>query len=106
MSRKSHRQGPVDFLTLVLPGGVPVAIETARAVRLRGDDNGGPGMADETKDAWDATQWHEVKKGETLWKIAEQYYGDGNLYMRIFEANKDSVKDPNLIRIGQKLRIP
>jgi LysM repeat protein len=24
-------------------------------------------------DAWDATQWHEVKKGETLWKIAEQY---------------------------------
>jgi len=37
-------------------------------------------------DAWDATQWHEVKKGETLWKIAEQYYGDGALYPKIFEA--------------------
>jgi nucleoid-associated protein YgaU len=53
-----------------------------------------------------ATQWHEVKKGETLWKIAEQYYGDGSLYKKIFEANTDTLKDPNLIRIGQRLRIP
>ena len=56
--------------------------------------------------SWDSTQWHEVKKGETLWKIAEHYYGDGNLYTKIFEANKDTVKDANLIRIGQRLRIP
>lgn len=64
-------------------------------------------MADEKdKDAWDATQWHEVKKGDTLWKIAEQYYGDGSLYTKIFEANRDTVKDPNLITIGQRLRIP
>jgi nucleoid-associated protein YgaU len=55
---------------------------------------------------WDATQWHEVKKGETLWKIAEHYYGDGNLHPKIFEANKDVLKDPNKIRIGQRLRIP
>jgi nucleoid-associated protein YgaU len=33
-------------------------------------------MAEEKTDAWDATQWHEVKKGDTLWKIAETYYGD------------------------------
>jgi len=57
-------------------------------------------------DAWDATQWHEVQKGETLSKIAQKYYGDPSLYTKIFEANKDSIKDPNLIRIGQKLRIP
>jgi nucleoid-associated protein YgaU len=56
--------------------------------------------------AFDATQWHEVKKGETLWKIAEQYYGDGNLYPKIFDANRDILKDPNRINIGQKLRIP
>ena len=42
-------------------------------------------------DAFDATQWHEVKKGETLWKIAVQYYGDGALYTKIFEANKDTL---------------
>ena len=55
---------------------------------------------------WDATQWHDVKKGDTLWKIAEHYYGDGSLYPKIFEANRDVLKDPNLIRVGQKLRIP
>jgi nucleoid-associated protein YgaU len=54
----------------------------------------------------DYTQWHEVKKGETLSKIAQQYYGDASLYPKIFEANKDTLKDPNLIRVGQKLRIP
>jgi nucleoid-associated protein YgaU len=57
-------------------------------------------------DAWDATQWHVVQKGETLSKIAQHYYGDASLYPKIFEANRDVLKDPNLIRIGQKLRIP
>jgi nucleoid-associated protein YgaU len=66
---------------------------------------------DEEKDessasSFDATQWHEVKKGETLWKIAEQYYGDGSLYQKIFAANRDILKDPDRINIGQKLRIP
>jgi nucleoid-associated protein YgaU len=58
------------------------------------------------KEATDATQWHEVKKGDTLSKIAEKYYGDPGLYATIFEANRDRLKDPNLIKIGQKLRIP
>jgi len=66
---------------------------------------------DETKessgsDKWDATQYHEVKKGDTLWKIAEHYYGDGSLYKKIFEANGNILKDPNVIKVGQKLRIP
>jgi nucleoid-associated protein YgaU len=51
-------------------------------------------------DAWSAEQWHEVAKGESLWKIAERYYGDGSLYPKIFEANKDVLKDPNKIRVG------
>lgn len=54
----------------------------------------------------DFTQWHEVKAGETLSKIAQRYYGDASLYPKIFEANRDVLKDPNLIRVGQKLRIP
>jgi len=57
-------------------------------------------------DSWSAEQVHEVKKGDTLWKIAERYYGDGSLYMKIFEANRNILKDPNLIKVGQKLRIP
>ena len=57
-------------------------------------------------DQFDATQYHEVKKGDTLWKIAVHYYGDGSLYGKIFEANKHILKDPNVIKIGQKLKIP
>jgi nucleoid-associated protein YgaU len=56
--------------------------------------------------SWDATQWYEVKKGDTLSKIAEQFYGDPKLYTTIFEANKDVLTNPDLIQIGQKLRIP
>jgi nucleoid-associated protein YgaU len=60
----------------------------------------------EEQDKWSSDQWHEVKKGETLSKIAEQYYGDSSLYMTIFEANRNILSDPNLIKVGQKLRIP
>ncbi|HUL71613.1 MAG TPA: LysM peptidoglycan-binding domain-containing protein [Vicinamibacterales bacterium] len=59
-----------------------------------------------TGDAWDATQWYEVKKGDTLSKIAKEFYGDASLYPKIFEANKDQLSNPDLIRVGQKLRIP
>jgi nucleoid-associated protein YgaU len=52
------------------------------------------------------TQWYEVKKGDTLSKIAEQFYGDPKLYTTIFDANKDILTNPDLIQIGQKLRIP
>ena len=51
-------------------------------------------------------QYHIVANGETLSKIAEQYYGDKMLYPKIFEANRNILKDPNKIQVGQKLRIP
>lgn len=71
------------------------------------ESGGSSGSADKGAGVgWDVTQYHEVVKGETLSKIAAKYYGDANLYMKIFEANRDILKDPNLIRVGQKLRIP
>ena len=56
--------------------------------------------------SWDATQWHEVQKGETLSKIAQRYYGDASLYTKIFEANRDTIKNPDVIHPGQVLKIP
>jgi nucleoid-associated protein YgaU len=47
-----------------------------------------------------------VVKGDTLSKIAKHFYGNANEYMRIFEANKDQLKDPDKIQIGQVLKIP
>ena len=53
-----------------------------------------------------AETWHEVVKGETLSAISKKYYGSANKYPRIFEANRDQLKDPDHIQIGQRLRIP
>jgi len=49
---------------------------------------------------------HVVQPGDTLWAIAKKYYGNGAQYMKIFNANKDKIKNPNLIYPGQKLVIP
>ncbi len=49
---------------------------------------------------------YKVKPGDTLSKISEQFLGDPNKYMRIFEANRDKLKDPNKIQVGQELKIP
>ncbi len=56
----------------------------------------------------DASSFYEVKKGDTLWKIAESQYGKGNgaKYEQIFEANKPMLQDPDKIYPGQILRIP
>lgn len=49
---------------------------------------------------------YTVVKGDSLWKIAKEKLGDGARYREIFEANKDQIKDPNKIQIGQVLEIP
>jgi nucleoid-associated protein YgaU len=48
----------------------------------------------------------EVKPGDTLSKIAKEAYGDANAYMKIFEANKPMLANPDKIYPGQQLRIP
>jgi nucleoid-associated protein YgaU len=49
---------------------------------------------------------HTVVSGDTLFGIAENRYGDGNLWPRLFTANRDRINDPDLIQVGQRLRIP
>ena len=49
---------------------------------------------------------YEVKGGDNLSKISKQFYGDPNEYMRIFYANRELLKDPDKIQVGQKLVIP
>ena len=47
-----------------------------------------------------------VQPGNTLWAIARKRYGDGLLYVRVFEANRDKIKDPDLIYPGQLFDLP
>ena len=49
---------------------------------------------------------HVVKPGETLYAIARQYYGDGRQWRKIYQANQQSIKDPDKIEVGLKLSIP
>lgn len=51
-------------------------------------------------------QTYTVKAGDSLSKIARHLLGDGNKWKVIWEANKDTVKNPDLIHPGQVLKIP
>lgn len=51
-------------------------------------------------------QFYTVVKGDTLSKIAKEFYGNPNAYMKIFEANKPMLTHPDKIYPGQSLRIP
>ena len=51
-------------------------------------------------------EFYTIEKGDTLWAIAKQHLGDGNKYNDIFAANREVIKDPDLIYPGQKIRIP
>ena len=53
-----------------------------------------------------AAKTYTVKSGDTLSKIAKEHLGDANAYMKIFDANKDQLADPDKIKPGQVLKIP
>ena len=51
-------------------------------------------------------EFYVIEKGDSLSAVAKRFYGDANAYPRIFEANREVIKDANLIYPGQKIRIP
>jgi nucleoid-associated protein YgaU len=53
-----------------------------------------------------AERFYDVVSGDTLGAISQKYYGKASDYMKIFEANRDILDNPDLIKVGQKLRIP
>jgi nucleoid-associated protein YgaU len=53
-----------------------------------------------------AQRSYTVQSGDSLSKISKQFYGNANEYMKIFEANRDVISDPNKISPGQTLKIP
>lgn len=53
-----------------------------------------------------ASKTYVVKAGDSLSRIAQELLGDANRWKEIYEANKATLKDPNLLSIGQQLVIP
>jgi LysM repeat protein len=64
-----------------------------------------PAQAAATRSA-PATQSYTVKPGDSLSKIAKEHLGNGNLYMDIFNANKDVLTDPDKLKPGMVLKLP
>jgi nucleoid-associated protein YgaU len=84
------------FEKAVLMAGNIFGIKEVRADELKTDEIG----------IIDKVEFYTIEKGDTLWAIAKQHLGDGNKYNDIFAANREVIKDPDLIYPGQKIRIP
>jgi len=63
-------------------------------------------MAEETSAEGFDVAVRTVQPGATLWAIAEEQFGAGILYVSVFEANRDQIRNPDLIYPGQVFRIP
>ncbi len=74
------------------------------ALGHRGADPDEAPAATEAAVAADST--YTVQSGDTLWRIARTHYGDGELYVKVFEANRDVLDDPERIVPGQEIRLP
>ena len=64
------------------------------------------GASTTAKSAASVYETYTVKPGDSLSKIAKNKYGNANLWKTIFEANKDRIKNPDLIQVGWELKIP
>jgi len=91
---KGETDDPSALEKVILMAGNAMGIEEVRA-----DEVIAPAQTIEV-------EYYEIQKGDSLWKIAANVYGNGNDYPKIFEANKEVIKDPDLIFPGQMIRIP
>ena len=82
----------------VLMAGNALGVESVQAAGLTAPET--------TPEQTIEVSYYEIQKGDSLWKIAEQFYGNGSKYERIFEENREVIKDPDKIFPGQKIRIP
>lgn len=71
-----------------------------------GGSSTAPSAPPPTPSAAPAPRTYTVAAGDSLSKIAKKLYGDANQWKRIFEANRDQIKNPDLIHPGQVLKIP
>ena len=95
-----------------LGGDCPSAAAMQKAVLLAGNVQGVSGVdiaklkVPPPTPIEEKVEYYIIQSGDSLSKIAKQYYGDANKYPVIFEANREVIKNADLIFPGQKIRIP
>lgn len=77
--------------------------DKAKAALLAGNIQG---IKEVTFDGLEDEEYYEVQAGDNLSKISKKFYGSANHYIKIFNANKEVIKDMDLIYPGQKILIP
>ena len=97
-----------DGERVVLKGKAKTRAEAEKAIVAAGNT---PGVGEveshiDIEEEPEQTNFYTVKSGDTLSKIAKEFYGDAMKYPVIFEANKPMLADPDKIYPGQTLRIP
>ena len=98
-----------DDGTVTLTGNCDSHATKEKAVLLAGNVKGVQKVNDDNliaPEPEEETEFYTVKRGDSLSKIAKHYYGNAMKYPVIFEANREVIKDPDLIYPGQVLRIP
>ena len=84
--------------------GVSSNVDSTAQQVPKADFSGVSGSVDSTADVVGGT--YTVEKGDSLSRIAKQHYGDASAWQKIFDANKDVLKDPDKIQPGQVLKLP
>jgi len=105
----SNLQVSVQNGVATLSGEAESAAAMQKAVLMAGNIQGvGEVRADNltAPQSVEEVEYYIIQKGDTLSAIAKKQYGNANDYPKIFEANREVIKDPNLIFPGQKIRIP
>jgi len=89
---------------VLLAGNVEGVIDVyASKMTIRPPEGSG---GEKAEPAEEPVEFYTIRSGDTLGKIARQYYGDAMQYPRIFEANREVIEDPDKIYPGQRIRIP
>lgn len=76
-------------------------VEGVEAVNIEGMT-----VPETTEEVAEKVEYYVIQSGDTLSKLAANYYGKAMDYPRIFEANREVIIDPDKIYVGQKIRIP
>jgi nucleoid-associated protein YgaU len=98
-----------DDGVVTLTGSCDTHATKEKAVLLAGNVKGVASVNDEnllSPDPEEETEFYTVERGDSLSKIAKRYYGNAMKYPVIFDANREVIKDPDLIYPGQVLIIP
>ena len=93
----------LSFLQYKAPSKKYMAVKTPTATVAKAQT---PQASQPSNPAVTKGKTYTVKAGDSLWKIAKQFYGNGASYSKISGSNSDKIKNPNLIYPGQVLTIP